>query len=593
MKRRIVWINLGLALVVVAAAAGAYFWLFAPKQQVATSGRTVTVQTGTVSETVTATGTVATAGTLDLSFSTNGTVTKVKVEQGDKVKKGQTLVVLDDTSTTQALASAQSAYVQAVNGQQQGAVSLEQARTSVAQAKQSLADAKTNADLNKTSYQQAIDTAKANLASAKSKWSDACLDPNGVCPDSDAWAQLRAAEADVTSARTAYDQAVQTSSANETTNSIKLNQAQVNLAAAQAKQNNDCNTYGSTSQQCTSAVDGVRTAQQQFELAQNTQASTLSQQTLVNADAKVTQANINLKKLQGSLTKAAKDSVRSAQESLDSAKVNQKKGLESDQQAIQKAQQSLDNAELSVQATKVGSASTETTAAQIAAAKAGVDSARKDVTATVLVAPTSGRIASVTVSKGSAAQAGTTVATLLPKEEYEITANFAEADALKVKVGQKATVTFDALPDETATGTVTAVDNLPTEGQNVTTYGVTITLDSAPDGVKQGMSASVVVTANEATNVLWAPTAAITTAGGQSTVSVRKDGKDTKVQVTTGLAGDTGMEITSGLSAGDQLVVSTSSGSTGGFGFPAGGIPGGLTGGGPPAGGAPAGGGRG
>ena len=589
MKRRIVWINVGLALLVVAAAAGAYFWLFAPKEQVATGGRTVAVQKGTVSETVTATGTVATAGTLDLSFSTNGTVAKVKIAEGDKVRKGQALLVLDNTSAAQSLANARSSYVQAINGQQQGAVSLEQARTSVTQAQQSVSDAKTNAQLNKASYQQAIDTARANLASAKSKWSDACLDPAGVCPDSDAWAQLRAAEADVTSAKTAYDQAVQTASADQTTNSIKVNQAQVNLSAAQAKQNSDCTTYGSSSQQCSSAGDGVRSAQQQLELAQNNASSAQSQQALVNADAKVTQANINLKKLQGSLAKSAKDAVKSAQESLDSAKLNEKKGLESDQQAIQKAQQALENANLSVRSTETGNASTTTLQAQIAAAKVGLAAAQKDVDATVLVAPTAGRIASVAVTKGAAAQAGTTVATLLPKEKYEVTADFAEADALKVKVGQKATVTFDALPNVTATGTVTAVDILPTTGQNVTTYGVTITLDSAPDGMKQGMSASVVVTADQASDVLWAPTAAITTAGGQSTVTVRKDGKDTKVQVTTGLAGDTGTEITSGLAEGDELVVSTSIGGSGGFGFPAGGIPGGLTGGGPPAGG-PAGG---
>jgi HlyD family secretion protein/macrolide-specific efflux system membrane fusion protein len=580
MKRRIVWINVGLAVLVVAAAVGAYFWFFAPKTETASGGRTVAVQSGAVSETVTATGTVGTAGSLDLSFSTSGTVTKVNVADGDKVKKGQRLVLLDDASANQALVSARSSYVQAVNGQQQGAVSTKQAQQSVTQADKSVTDAQTNARLNKASYQQSIDTAHANVATAKSTWSDACLDPNGVCPNSDAWAQLRAAEAELTSAKTAYDQAVQTASGNETTNNIKLNQAQTDLAAAEAKQNNDCNTYGSSSQQCSSAVEAVRSGQQQLELAQNSQASaaTQSQQTLVNADAKVTQANINLKKLQASLAKAAKDGLTSAREALQSAELNQKKGLEADRQAIVKAQQSLKSAQLSAQATAVGSGSTATTQAQIAVAKAGLDFAQRTVDETVLVAPTSGRIASVTVTKGSAAQAGTTVATLLPKGQYEVAADFAEADALKVRVGQKATVTFDALADTTATGVVTSIDTLPTAGQNVTTYGVTVTLDSTPTGLKQGMSASVVVTANEADNVLWVPTAAITTAGGRSTVTVRKDGKDTTVEVTTGLAGDSGTEITSGVAEGDQLVVATTA-SGGNSGFPFGGIPGEFGGG--------------
>lgn len=584
MKRRIVWINLGLALIVIAAAAGAYFWLFAPKTVAATSGRTVSVQKGTVSESVTATGTVATAGTLQLSFATSGTVKKVKVAEGDTVKKGQTLATLDDTSAQQALANARSAYTQAVNGKQQGVISLAQAQAAVAQAKQSLSDAKHNADINVVAYQQAIDTAKATLVAAKSRWSDACLDPAGVCPDSDAWAQLRAAEADVTSAKTAYDQAVQTASSNQTTDIIKVNQAQVNLSAAQSKQNSDCTTYGSSSKECLSAVDSVRSAQQQLELAQNNASSATGQQTLVNADAKVTQANLNLKKLQSSLAKAAKDATTSAQDALDSATLNRTKGLASDEQSIEKAQQSLDNAELSVRAIQVGSASATTNQAQIASAKAGVTSAQKDVDSTVLSAPASGRIASIDISKGSAGQAGTAVATLLPKEDYEVTAAFAEADALKVKVGQKAAITFDALPEVEATGTVTAVDILPTTGQNVTTYGVTITLDAAPKGIKQGMSASVVVTADDVSGVLWAPTAAITTAGGQSTVTIRKDGKDTTVQVTTGLAGDTGTEVTSGVAEGDQLVVNTTSGGSSNFGFPTGGIPGGATGGGPPPG---------
>ncbi len=158
---------------------------------------------------------------------------------------------------------------------------------------------------------------------------------------------------------------------------------------------------------------------------------------------------------------------------------------------------------------------------------------------------------------------------------------------MKVKVGQAATVTFDALTDGIATGSVTAVDILPSTGDSVTTYGATITLDEAPDGLRDGMSASVVVTVDEVTDVLWAPTAAITTVGGQSTVTVRKDGAESTVQVQTGLAGDSGTEITSGVSEGDALVVSTSGPASNSFGFPLGGIPGGgIAGGGaPPVGG--------
>lgn len=586
MKRRIVWINIALALAVVAAGVGVYFWLFSSPEQVAT-GRTVAVQSGMVSETITATGTVATAGSLNLSFSATGTVRRVPVTAGDTVSAGDLLAALDGDSAREGLATARSSYVQAVTG-------AEKSTLTVSQAQQAVQQAQSNAKLNATSYDQAVATAKRSLATAKSSWSDSCLDPNGTCPNAEAWSQLRAAEGDIASAKTAYDQAVQSGSASQVTANLKLNQAQVNADAAQATQTNDCNTYGSSSNQCTSAVAALRSARQQLELAQDS-VSTLNvqvEQSLTNAAAKVTQANVALKKLQSSLQKNAIDSVASARDALASAELNQRKGTESDQQAISNAQDALATARLSTQAVTAGGSTLTSGQAGIDVAAAGVKAAKQAVAATRLTAPVAGTVAAVDVSKGDAVQAGTTVITLLPTGDYEVTASFAEADATKLAVGQKATVTFDALANATATGTVAQVDLIPTTGNNVTSYGATITLDSAPDGLKQGMSASVVVTTNEASDVLWVPSAAVTTAGGQSTVTVRANGVDTVTPVTVGLVGDSGTEVTSGLTAGQQVVISTS-GAGGGSGFPTGGFPGGGLGGagGPPAGGPPAGGG--
>ncbi len=584
MKRRILWINLALALVIVAAGVGGYVWLFAPKETVST-GRSVNVQSGTVSETVTATGTVETAGTVDLSFGSGGTVTKVKVAQGDTVKAGKALVSIDDAAARQALYSARSSYVQAETGVRKSGLS----RTA---AEQSVADAKASAVLNKQGYEQAVTQARTALQEARGSWSASCLDPAGTCPDDTTWAQLRSAEADVASAKTAYDQAVQTASAQETTNNIKLNQASVNLAETKAHQDTACNTYGSSATQCTSAVDATRSAQQQYELLVNSNATAAiqSQQSLVNADARITTANIALRKLQTTLPVQAEDAITAAEESLQSALLQQEKGLAADQQSIQNAEQSLASLQAASAAvnTGVGGATTADQAA-VDVARAGLVQAKESLADTTLRAPVAGTVAAVDATVGASAQAGTTMVTIIPDASYQIVADFSEADAMKVAVGQEATVTFDALTDATATGTVTAVDILPTTGASVTTYGATITLDEVPAGLRDGMSASIVVTVDEATDVLWAPTAAITTAGGQSTVTVRKDGVESTVVVTTGLSGDTGTEILSGVTEGDALVVTTTDSSSSMSGFPMGGIPGGgFTGGGaPPAGGGP------
>ncbi|MDO8309771.1 MAG: HlyD family efflux transporter periplasmic adaptor subunit [Actinomycetota bacterium] len=573
MKRRIVWINITLAGVLVAALVGGYVWLFRDATE-ASTGRTVAVQSGSVSETVTATGSVETAGTVDLSFTQGGTVISVLVEAGDTVESGQRLAILDDTSAQQALTEAARTYAQATASARQSSVS-------VSGAQRSLADAQQAAAMNKESYAAAVAQAKTALADAKASWSASCLDPNGSCPSTEAWSQLRAAEGAVVTAKAAYDQAVQTASTDETTNNLKINQAKVNAEAAQSRQYNDCNTYGSTSSQCTSANDSVRSSQQAYENALNTQrvAAVQSQQNLANADAQVTSANVALRRLQSSLAESAQDARDSAEQSLASARLAQRKGVAADQQSISQARESLASLQAGSAAVDTGAGTTTPQDAAVAVARDGIASARQSIEDAVLRAPVAGTVGSVAVDADQVAAAGSPVLTLIPEASFEVVADFSEADASKVAAGQSATVTFDALSGESASGAVTSVAVLPTTGGTVTTYAATITLSGAPAGMRDGMSASVVVTVDEATGVLWAPSAAITTAGGVSTVTVRTDGVDTVVPVTTGLAGDSGTQITSGVSEGDQLVVATADSGGGFTGFPGGGPPVGLGGG--------------
>src|SRR5260370_31764972 len=65
----------------------------------ATSGsRTTTVARGTLESSVSASGSVASAKTQSLTFATSGTVTKIYVKAGDKVRQGQTLARIDATT---------------------------------------------------------------------------------------------------------------------------------------------------------------------------------------------------------------------------------------------------------------------------------------------------------------------------------------------------------------------------------------------------------------------------------------------------------------------------------------------------------------
>ena len=558
MRRRVLWINIGLGvLLLLVIGVGLAFLAPRPAEQ---TGRTVPAQRGTVSETVTATGTVETAGRVDLAFRSAGVVAAVDVAEGDPVVEGQVLAHLDDTAQLQALASARSAYAQAV-------ANADSAPLTLAAAQQSLSEAERNQQLNRRTYAESVSSAREALADAEASWSESCLTPQGQCPDDAVWAQLRSAEGAVVSAQTAYDQAVQTVTTTASTNQVKLNQAQVNVDASRSTQVNQCNTYGSDSSQCTSAVASLRADEQAYALQvkANEAADVSGQQALVNADAAVTEANVTLRRLQSTLRSTAADAVRVARNALDSALLAQSKGLEADRQAVQGAREAVAQQAAAQQEVQVGPASLTPAQAAVHLAEAGLMAARQDVADTVLRASTDGVVAALDLQAGDPVTAGSTVMTVLPDAPFEIVAEFSEADALKLATGQPAVVSFDALPGTTAAGVVTAIAMLPTESatssgavasaSGVTTYSATITLDDSPAGAREGMSVGVVVTTQEVDDVVWAPTAAITTDGGISTVTIREGKVDTVVEVTTGLAGDSGTVITSGVREGDALVI--------------------------------------
>ncbi|MEO3784974.1 HlyD family efflux transporter periplasmic adaptor subunit [Actinocorallia sp. B10E7] len=239
-------------------------------------------------------------------------------------------------------------------------------------------------------------------------------------------------------------------------------------------------------------------------------------------------------------------------------------------------------------------------------AQNAVKSAQRALDGTVIHAPFAGTITAVNGTVGGSASgssgggngANTSSSSsssgfieIANPSKMKIEGTFTEADTTKLEVGQSATISFSALSGVTAAGKVTQIDTQPTTTNNVVSFGVTITLTTKPAKVRIGQTATATVTVSEASDVLYVPAAAVSTAGGQSTVTVLENGKPVVKTVTTGVTGTTGIEIKSGLEEGDQvqLTTSTSTFGTGGN-MPGGGLGGGLGGGGGNMGGPPGGG---
>ena len=182
--------------------------------------------------------------------------------------------------------------------------------------------------------------------------------------------------------------------------------------------------------------------------------------------------------------------------------------------------------------------------------------AQQDYANYFISAPFDGQVAAVNAAKGDEASSATVIATLITEQKIaEISLN--EIDAAKVKTGQKATLTFDAVPDLSITGEVAEVDTLGTVSQGVVSYGVKIIFDLEDERIKPGMTTSVNVIIESRADVLLAPLSAVKTSAQGSYVEILIDGALQRTTVTTGSSNDTMIEITSGLQQGEEIVTQT------------------------------------
>lgn len=187
-------------------------------------------------------------------------------------------------------------------------------------------------------------------------------------------------------------------------------------------------------------------------------------------------------------------------------------------------------------------------------------------------APFSGTVATVNVKNGDSVSAGTSLATLITRQKIaEISLN--EIDAAKVKVGQKATLTFDAVDGLSASGEVASVDTLGTVSQGVVSYTVKIGFDVEDERIKPGMSVNASIVTDVSENAIIVPNAAIKTQGNRSYVEIAEASGDNRVAfspqgtelpalpraqiVETGLSNDSVTEIVSGLNEGAFVVTRT------------------------------------
>ena len=481
---------------------------------------TTNVATGTIVASITETGQVSASSNITVESQSSGEVLSIPVAAGEHVDAGQAIAYIDPTTAQQALTSAQEAL-------QEAQISLATAEQNVTQTRASGYSDVSAAFLNLPAVMTGLDTLLHGFTvpghltqtneDAYANMTE-LYDPS--TPESESLAQDAYTKAYASYTQAIADFKATPRTADDTTMAALINES-----------------YG--------AVSDLSDALRAYTNFLNTVNTDFQNQ---NATPPTTLAS-NISTLMG-YTTTTNGYLTSLSNDVANLASNSQQAAGTDPLAIQSSKLSLQ----------------EKQDALIQAQQALAD--------TVVRAPFSGIVGALSIQQYQTIGSGTAVATLVSdNQNVDISVN--EVDAAKLQVGEKATITFDALPKVSIAGTVSSVNSIGTVSSGVVSYDAVVTFDTPNDSVKPGMSATADIITGTETGLI-VPQSAVKTTNGQSYVQTFNPplaGSNTstgaasvvpptRTIVTTGLADNTNIIIESGLSTGAQVVTQTTSASS-------------------------------
>lgn len=142
---------------------------------------------------------------------------------------------------------------------------------------------------------------------------------------------------------------------------------------------------------------------------------------------------------------------------------------------------------------------------------------------------------------------------LYPQGQFEFNTAVDELDIFNVALGQSATIQFDGIPAKAFDATVSKISSIGQVANGFTTYAVTMAVTD--DGtLKSGLNGTAKIVIDQKKGVLYVPVEAVQNDSNGDNVTLA-DNAQTKVPVKTGISDGHNIEIVSGLSAGDAVVI--------------------------------------
>jgi HlyD family secretion protein len=206
----------------------------------------------------------------------------------------------------------------------------------------------------------------------------------------------------------------------------------------------------------------------------------------------------------------------------------------------------------------------------LAAAQAKVQSAQVEVNSLTLTAPFSGEVTTVGYLPGDSVNQSTPAIVLVDRSKLYVDLQIDESHVVELNVGDKATITLEAIPNKALTGSISYINPVGTSSQGVVYYDVRVVLDQADPTIMMGATADVTIQAGQPQTVLTVPVSAVgSDSQGEYVYVIGSNGSSQQVTVVSGQILSNNMVIVTGnLQAGESvgLLSSTSTGTNSGAG---------------------------
>ncbi len=196
--------------------------------------------------------------------------------------------------------------------------------------------------------------------------------------------------------------------------------------------------------------------------------------------------------------------------------------------------------------------------AQLDHAEAALASAQIQLRDSTVTAPFAGTITRRMVEPGEAVSPAMPAFILAQLDSVYAELAVPEREQTSLRTGQAVAITVDALPGAQFTGKIAEIQ--PTATISTRSFTVKVRVRNAQGVLRPGMFARGTITIAVRPNVLQVPDSAVLATSGKPIVFVVQDGRASRREVTLGERQNGLVEITGGLTAGQQVVVSGAAG---------------------------------